>query len=349
MRVVVFPAYRENPFLGMLLSGAKRDGAEIVDTRTLDELAAALAVRPESTVLSVHWTNPVAQSTRNPAIAVRNALQFRRILRSAKAAGAHVVWTVHNVLPHGARFPRIERWLHRLLAAQADRIHVMHPDTAALTAPHYRLPDDRVRLVPHPSYVGAVGPRADREVERARLGLGAREAAVLLLGQMRPYKGVLELIDAAGAAHRPGGLTLLLAGNATPDEAAAIEAAIAARPGLRAVCQLRYIDDAELPRWFAAADVVALPYRRILNSGSALLAATFGTPVLLPDEPHLADLGAHDWVTLFSGADGLRAALEAVRVDDAAARASAIAFASTWTGEDAGDAYRELLHEALVS
>lgn len=346
MRVVVFPAYRENPFLRLLLSGAEREGATIVDARTLDELAAALAVEPAETVLSIHWTNPVAQSTRNPAVALRNALRLRRIVRAAKAAGARVVWTVHNVLPHGARFPRVERWLHRMLAAEADRIHVMHPDTAALAAPHYTLPADRVRHVPHPSYAGAVAPAADRADERARLGIGEREAAVLFLGQMRAYKGVLELIAAAGQARRADGLVLLLAGNATPEEAAAIEAAIAAHPGLRAVRDLRFVDDAAVPGWFAAADAVALPYRRILNSGSVLLAATYGAPVLLPDEPHLRrELGDERWVTLFDGPEGLRAAIEAMVVDDAEARAAALAHAAAWTGAQAGEAYLALLRE----
>ncbi|GEK80753.1 glycosyltransferase [Agrococcus baldri] len=346
MRIVVFPAYRENPFLGMLLGAAERAGAEIVDTRTLDELEAALAERPAETVLHVHWTNPIAQSTNNPVVAARNAGRFRRMIRRAQQQGAHLVWTVHNVLPHGAKHARVERGIHRFLAGAADRIHVMHPDTAALAAPHYALPADRVRHIPHPSYVGAVPPAADRTAARERLGIAEGALAVLFLGQMRAYKGVLELIHAAGEAaeHRP--LVLLLAGNATADETAAIDAALAAHPRLTAVRHLRFVDDAELPGWFAAADLVALPYRDILNSGSVLLAATYGAPVLLPAVPHLArEHAGRDWVTLFEGADGLRRALGQARVDDAAARAAALADAEAWTADDASAAFLAVLEE----
>lgn len=349
-RVVVFPAYRENPFLGMLLSGAEREGAEIVDARTLDELVAALASDPGGTVLSLHWTNPIAQSTRNPLVALRSALRFAGALRAAKGSGARIVWTVHNVLPHGARHAWLELGLHRMLARVADRIHVMHPDTAARAAKRYRLPPERVRLVPHPSYVGVVPPAAERSVERRRLGIGDDEAAVLLLGQMRAYKGVLDLIEAAGRSRRPGGIVLLLAGNATAEEAAAIEVALAAHPALRAVRSLRFVADDELPGWFAAADAVALPYRHILNSGSAMLAATYGVPVLLPRAPHLErTLGGRAWVRLFDGADGLSAALEELRVDDRAAREAALSDAAAWTGDDAGRAYLEVLEEASAS
>ncbi len=346
MRVVVFPAYRENPFLGMLLGAVERAGAEIVDTRTLDELEAALAERPAETVLHVHWTNPIAQSTNNPVVAARNAGRFRRAVRRAKERGARVVWTVHNVLPHGAKHARVERGVHRFLAEAADRIHVMHPDTAALAAPHYRLPAERIRHIPHPSYVGAVPPAVDRAAARARLGIGEDALAVLFLGQMRAYKGVLELIHAAGDAAEDRELVLLLAGNATPDEAAAIDAALAAHPRLTAVRHLAFVDDAELPGWFAAADVVALPYRDILNSGSVLLAATYGVPVLLPDAPHLArEHASRAWVTRFEGAEGLRRALEQARVDDEAARAAALADAAAWTADDASAALGELLGE----
>lgn len=348
MRIVVFPAYRENPFLGMLLGAAERVGAQIVDARTLDELEAALAVRPGETVLHVHWTNPIAQSTNNPIAARRNAHRFRRMVERARQQGARLVWTVHNVLPHNAKHARVERGIHRFLAGAADRVHVMHPDTAALAAAEYALPPDRIRHIPHPSYIGAVPPAADRGAARERLGIGADALAVLFLGQMRAYKGVLDLIDAAGEAAGQRELVLLLAGNATADEAAAIAAALAARPQLRAVRHLDFVDDAELPGWFAAADAVALPYRHILNSGSLLLAATYGVPVLLPAVPHLVrEHGAAAWVTLFDGRHGLRRALEEARVDDVAARTAALAAAAAWTPDDASAAFLALLQELV--
>lgn len=350
MRIVVFPAYRENPFLGMMLGEAERAGAEIVDTRTLDELESALAERPAETVLHMHWTNPIAQSTNNPIVAARSANRFRRVVERARQQGARLVWTVHNVLPHDAKHVRVERGIHRFLARAADRVHVMHPDTAALTAGEYTLPAERVRYIPHPSYVGAVPPAGDRRAARARMGIGEGALAVLFLGQMRAYKGVLELIEAAGQASLGRELVLLLAGNATSAEAAAIDAAIARHPRLTVVQHLDFVADAELPGWFAAADVVALPYRQILNSGSALLASTYGVPVLLPATPQLApDLAHAGWVHEFDRADGLRRALEEAQVDDGAARSAAFEFAASWTAEDAGAALLQVLREAQSS
>jgi beta-1,4-mannosyltransferase len=65
-----------------------------------------------------------------------------------------------------------------------------------------------------------------------------------------------------------------------------------------------YLNDAELARVIRAADHVVLPYRRVLNSGSAMLALTLGRPVLLPRTPTFEALAEHvgpGWVALFDG------------------------------------------------
>ena len=62
--------------------------------------------------------------------------------------------------------------------------------------------------------------------------------------------------------------------------------------------------DAEISRWYLAADVAVLPYRAVLNSGSIHLAATFRVPVIIPDEPHLREqFGREPWVAFFDPSD----------------------------------------------
>ena len=46
---------------------------------------------------------------------------------------------------------------------------------------------------------------------------------------------------------------------------------------------LRFLPDDVLPVVLAAADLIVLPYRRIQNSGSAILALSANRPVLVPD------------------------------------------------------------------
>lgn len=45
----------------------------------------------------------------------------------------------------------------------------------------------------------------------------------------------------------------------------------------------RFLDDMELQVFFRAADIAVYPYRKVLTSGSLLLALSFGVPVVVPD------------------------------------------------------------------
>jgi glycosyltransferase involved in cell wall biosynthesis len=55
---------------------------------------------------------------------------------------------------------------------------------------------------------------------------------------------------------------------------------------------------------FRAADLVVLPYRETLNSGTAMLALSFDRPVLAPALGALSELGTEvgeDWVRTYTG------------------------------------------------
>lgn len=56
---------------------------------------------------------------------------------------------------------------------------------------------------------------------------------------------------------------------------------------------IRYIPDEELPAFYRAADLMALPYRRIYQSDVALMALTFGTPVVASDIAGMQEMLQH--------------------------------------------------------
>src|SRR5205085_5399609 len=98
----------------------------------------------------------------------------------------------------------------------------------------------------------------------------------------------------------------------------------AAQGDARIRLELREIGDDELQLFLNAADLVVLPYERVLNSGSALLALSFGRPVLVPRTGPMADLQAalgDGAVRLYSpplSSDQLRDALATAAPDPAA-------------------------------
>ncbi|WFR65949.1 glycosyltransferase [Curtobacterium flaccumfaciens] len=234
----------------------------------------------------MHWTAPIVQRTDDDlASAAARLDRFRSAVDAARSRGARLVWTIHNVLPHDARHLELELELNRYLAATADAVHVMNSATASAVSPYYSLDTSRVVHIPHPSYQGVYPGSVTHSEARASLGLRDDDRTVLAFGQMRPYKGLDVLVDAVrrlAPADRP---VLLLAGRTTDEDRASIDALLG--DDVRAVREHDHVDDIDVQRWFRAADVAVFPYRRVLNSGSLHLAASFGVPSVLPDEPHL--------------------------------------------------------------
>lgn len=156
---------------------------------------------------------------------------------------------------------------------------------------------------------------ADRAGARAALGLDDR-LVVLCFGFLAPYKG-LETALAAGRRLGADRALVVVAGGPHPRLAAA---------GDRYADDLRarfegagarftgWVPEDDLGRWFAAADVAALPYPApFSSSGAFALALAHRTPVLL-SEPLAACVGAPEPLVAGPGVDGwadrLRACLD---------------------------------------
>ncbi len=165
-------------------------------------------------VLHIHWTSPIIQQAGSREEAATRLEHLRRASKAWHARGVRLVWTIHNRLPHDMVYRDKEIQLYRLLAASADRIHVMAPETASLVADVCELPAERVIVIAHPSYTG-IYDGTDRPGARAPfVRAESRGPLRSVLGQIRPYKGVEALVEAVQRVRRPDGHepVLLLAG-----------------------------------------------------------------------------------------------------------------------------------------
>ena len=157
----------------------------------------------------------------------------------------------------------------------------------------------------------------------------------LFLGGVRPYKGVELLLEAFGALDDPHA-RLLVAGHAhRPAYAAAIEALADRDARVRLI--LRHVPDDELQFFFQASDACLLPYRTVTTSGAAILALSFGCPIVAPRLGPFPELAADGRGVLFEpdSVDDLARALRLVRqLDQPAAQAACLAYAQAlaWPG-----------------
>lgn len=301
--VLVFPAYLNNAFLNLLQLSAAADGFRVTGAHTFDDLTAGAARLGRGDVLHMHWTTPIVQQAQSEKDARARVAKLSRVLGDLRARGAKLVWTIHNRLPHELTFRDLEIELTRLIAASADAIHIMAPHTPAAMADVVSLDPRKIRQIPHPSYEGVYDTSITRAEARESFEIADADTSVLFLGQIRPYKGVDALARAAADAdaRRDNDLVLMLAGAVKEMPRAEFRASLP--PQLRTVSHLDFVDDADIARWFRAADVACFPYRAILNSGSVHLAATFHVPVILPRDPGLVEqFGSESWVAFFDPA-----------------------------------------------
>lgn len=305
-RVVVYPYWTDNPFLTMLYLDARGSGLGIDGVTGFSDAMTRLADCGPGDVFHLHWTSAITQILDNEPESRRRLATFRREVGRARSRGARLIWTVHNHGAHDLYFPALEAELIEFLAREVDVIHVMNPGTVGEIPALSSVDPARIVTIPHPTYVGVYGARLNSEDARSALGVAPGELAVLHVGQIRAYKGVTSLLAAVERAAGSRPLALLLAGQADPRFGAVVEAGL---PGnARVVAEMRFLPDDDIPLWMSAADLAVFPYRRILNSGSAQLALSFGLPVVLPDTPSTrAQYGSDPAIVFFDPHDPVTA------------------------------------------
>jgi glycosyltransferase involved in cell wall biosynthesis len=172
------------------------------------------------------------------------------------------------------------RIMGRFLVKRAS-LYVTHSESdRRLVASKYRIPDERVHVIPHGLYDQY--QKVSRQEAQHMLGLNG-DYVVLSFGLVRPYKGIPNLIKAFGEL--PEGIAgrsrLLIAGEIWEDREAVTQAISGCKYKERITLVDDYIPDDSIPMYFNAADVVALPYLRASQSGVAHIAMAFGKPIVV--------------------------------------------------------------------
>jgi beta-1,4-mannosyltransferase len=324
-RVVQVSRVRLNPYVRLLQTALLEAG---VPCSTAEELGPLHSPFPAqnagwstelpgvANILHLHWLE-LLYSAPTRGRAIRRLAAVLVGLAWVKARGGKIVYTVHNLHPHEQDAPALNRVANIALSALVDAWHV-HDEEAKMGAARVYGRPDRIYVVPHGSYVGAYPNDCTREESRARLGLAEHAVIYLCLGQIRRYKGIEDLIVAFKQLSTNGGdCQLVLAGHVhDPVYATSLSELTQGQDGIHT--WFHYVDDAELQYFMNACDVCVLPYRDITTSGAAILAFSFGKPVVAPALGGFPELVADGRGILYDPktGDGLLRALQQVRSGD---------------------------------
>ena len=306
--VHVAPFYRGNPYQAMLYAAMDDVGVAVVPVDDITEHLAARAVATQPGLLHLHWTNPILQPAESESEARKWLDGFVAALDAFAAAGGKLIWTIHNVLPHDARYHDLEIEMANEILHHADLVHLLSKETLDLVDGVYDVDPQRVVIVEHSSFTGVYPDWITRDGARERLGIDPADKVLIIVGGIRPYKGIDRMLDIFDElVVEDASLRLLIAGRAGKQPGIAeLEERCAAHP--RVMSRFTHLPNADLQAWFAAADIAVLPYVNILNSSAFQLAPSFGLPVVGPRMGALTAAEDEPYVRLFdtSSPDDLR-------------------------------------------
>ena len=203
-------------------------------------------------VIHLHWIKEFCKfDFDNRAKTIRAVLGAMRNLLLIKRRGNKVVWTVHNTFMHENRFVAIEYLLRYFLSKICDDIIVMSDYSRAEFLRMYGR-SHRIHNIPIGNYIGVYPKTVSKVQARERLKLSLDSKVFLYVGRVQQYKGISNLLRSFRAIDDP---------KATMD--------------IAGVCK-----DFE----------IELPFKKILNSASVLLALSFQKPVNDPQKGAITEI-----------------------------------------------------------
>lgn len=241
----------------------------------------AISARPK--IFHILWNNKL------------QILDRTLVILLYKTAGKKVVFTAHNV--NAGRRDKTDSWLNRVtLSIQYKLVDHVFVHTAKMK---YELMTEfgvcaaNITVIPYGINDAVPSTELSRKEARQMLGLRNDEKTILYFGAIKPYKGLEYLVTAFQKIVALGDYRLIIAGERKKgyeEYWERIQERIERDPSKDKILRkIEFIPDAETEIYLKAADVAALPYTEIFQSGILFLAYSFGLPVIATDVGSFAE------------------------------------------------------------
>ncbi len=279
------PRWPGNPYHTELAGHLLEFGVRVKDEHRLKSISRATHFYSEKPdIVHIHTIPRLGLS---PITALRYIMFWIRICRF-RIMNVRVVWTIHDISHHEVFYPQLERAAFRIFFRLADAL-IVHSNAAreAVERQWNVKCDNRLFVIPHGNYIGSYANHGDRNTAREKLRVSSDNLVMVFLGAIRPYKGVLGLIESFKRLSAIN-VELVIAGEPLSDELSnEIRLAISDHDGIH-YC-LGRVEDDEVQDYLNAADVVVFPYTKALTSGALILAMSFGRACIAPRMGALED------------------------------------------------------------
>ena len=300
MKVIAWPAFKtqyKNPYNWLLYTQMSRQGAEVA------EFSFSALLQQKYDLFHLHW--PVETIVRHPNLfvaGIRAGLMLF-LIDWVRYRGTRIIWTIHDEKPHLLLHPKLAAWFQSELVKRIDGyINLCEPGQTFVQNSMPLLKNCPHTIIHHGHYRGVYSNTIDSIEAKISLNIPENYSVLMFFGMVKDYKNIPKLIGVFQNLNPQNWLLVIAGQPATSQLREEVIQAAANHPKVK--LKLEFIPDDRVQTYLKSADLVVLPFRETLNSGSAILALSFDCPVLVPNLGALTELQSlvgTDWVKLYDG------------------------------------------------
>ena len=315
MKISIFNAGQQTDYLYGIVSGLSEMPSLEIEVIDSDSSVGVIDTFPHTTLFNFRGDNLSAQSLFTKAwrigkyylrilwyaahskseifhIQWENSLSlFDRtiLILYYKLFGKKLVHTAHNIYKdeRDERTTFLRRISLKILYHLVDCVIVHTQKMKEELCSLFQVSPEKVVVIPH-GINNRIQPHGLSQKEaREKLGIEPDARTILFFGQIDEYKGIEKLINAVSLLVKEDpAVMLIIAGKPKRhlEYASKLKSQAAnILPERNIKFRLQFIPVDEVETYFAAADCLVLPYKRIYQSGVIFLAYRFGLPIIATD------------------------------------------------------------------
>ena len=267
-----------NPYQHLMIKGLNSDetidAKSGVDDRFFGILRTAIQLKP--TYIHFDWITSFYYRRSLWMTFISIPLFMIQILIVKYIFNIKLVWTLHNIQPHDLKHRRIHSFCIQFFAKQSSWIRIFSEDSIERAKQALKVKDKFV-VCPEGSYVDDYKNTISINDAKQKFNIKENDFVYLYLGFIKPYKGIENLIENFNKLQIKN-KKLIIAGNVLNKNY--FNEIYTENKNIQFVN--RFIENDELQYFYKAADVVVLPFNKVENSGSVILAMGFKKVIVAP-------------------------------------------------------------------
>lgn len=274
MKVLFVPMYEAIPYQKKLIEELEKYNVEIYKVKGRGMQSFNHPHIKSIDIIHFHWLEPFFLSRSWVKSILKVGYFFLKIFIIKKRV--KIVWTVHNLVNHEKAMVQIDHFFTSNFIKQVDGFSVHNEYTKNILATKYGINEDRLFKIPHANYLGVYFQGADQEkIKKLKeiYSINPADTVFMFLGNIRPYKGLLDLVEAFKNVNNKN-IKLLIVGKEKRQEDLDLILENQSDDHRITVSPI-FVPDDEIDLYLSLADVMVYPYKDIVTSGALILGMSY--------------------------------------------------------------------------